>query len=140
MDIQAGIPKLAKEQSEEYIPQMMNLQALDAISFTKGCYMGQEVVARTKYLGKNKRAGSILFSETLAQIQSGATLELQLGENWRRIGTCLYSANSQGKSWIFAVLPNDLEANAVIRLQENPDVLFKLSPLPYSLGNLSDKS
>lgn len=133
MDIQAGLPKLTAEQSEEYVPQMMNLQALNAISFTKGCYMGQEVVARTKYLGKNKRAGAILVSDEESPVKSGATLELQLGENWRRIGTCLYSACSQGKTWIFAVLPNDLEANALIRPKEHPEIPFKLSPTPYLL-------
>lgn len=133
LDIQAGIPKLAAEQSEEYVPQMMNLQALNAISFTKGCYMGQEVVARTKYLGKNKRAGAILVSDNNFSANSGATLELKLGENWRRIGTCLYSANSENKSWIFAVLPNDLEADAVLRLQDSPDLIYRLFPLPYAL-------
>ena len=43
---------------------MLNLQALDAISFTKGCYIGQETVARLKYRGGNKRAAYILSAET----------------------------------------------------------------------------
>ncbi|UAA40065.1 tRNA-modifying protein YgfZ [Paraneptunicella aestuarii] len=143
LDIQAGIPKLNAELSEEYVPQMMNLQALNAISFKKGCYMGQEVVARTKYLGKNKRAGAILESAVEASIPPGETLELQLGENWRRIGTVLYSATESsatekntteaGKTWAFAVLPNDLEESPSIRLQSNPDIVFQVCPLPYSL-------
>ena len=133
LDIQAGIPKLNAELSEEFVPQMMNLQALNAISFKKGCYMGQEVVARTKYLGKNKRAGAILVSNENVEFSQGETLELQLGENWRRIGTLLYSANWQGKTWAFAVLPNDLENDANLRLQSNPDVTFEMTPLPYSL-------
>ncbi|MCY7296614.1 tRNA-modifying protein YgfZ [Alteromonas sp. a30] len=133
MDIQAGIPKLAQAQSEEYVPQMMNLQALNAISFNKGCYMGQEVVARTKYLGKNKRAGAILLSESEVNIESGDTFELQLGENWRRIGTCLYGASAHGKTWAFAVTPNDLEADSNIRLQNHPEAVFTLQKLPYVL-------
>ncbi len=133
MDIQAGIPKLAQAQSEEYVPQMMNMQALDAISFTKGCYMGQEVVARTKYLGKNKRAGAILMYPAGVEINAGDTFELQLGENWRRIGTCLYGATHDQKTWAFAVLPNDLEKDAVIRLQTQPDAHFALQTLPYEL-------
>jgi tRNA-modifying protein YgfZ len=56
LDIMLGIPWLAPESSEEFIPQMLNLDKLSGISFNKGCYTGQEVVARTHYLGKNKRA------------------------------------------------------------------------------------
>lgn len=131
--IQAGIPQLSAEQSEEYVPQMMNLQALNAISFTKGCYMGQEVVARTKYLGKNKRAGGILVSADPIAVASGDNLELQLGENWRRIGKCLYCATDDQQTWVFAVLPNDLGTDAVIRLQGADSSRFSLRPLPYAL-------
>lgn len=55
LNIQSGIPVLQKETSGSFVPQMLNLDHLDAISFTKGCYTGQEVVARMKYLGKLKR-------------------------------------------------------------------------------------
>jgi len=54
-DIQSGIPTLQEETSDIFVPQMLNLDHLDSISFTKGCYTGQEVVARMKYLGKLKK-------------------------------------------------------------------------------------
>jgi folate-binding protein YgfZ len=56
LDILSGLPWLTTETSEEFIPQMLNLDLLGGISFNKGCYTGQEVVARTHYLGKAKRA------------------------------------------------------------------------------------
>ena len=56
LDILSGIPWLTTETSEEFIPQMLNLDQLGGISFNKGCYTGQEIVARTHYLGKAKRA------------------------------------------------------------------------------------
>lgn len=55
LDILAGIPAIYSETSEAFVPQMVNLHALDGISFNKGCYPGQEVVARMHYLGKLKR-------------------------------------------------------------------------------------
>jgi tRNA-modifying protein YgfZ len=55
LDIITGIPWLSKATSEEFIPQMLNLDKLGGISFSKGCYTGQEIVARTHYLGKIKR-------------------------------------------------------------------------------------
>ncbi len=55
LDILSGIPWLTAETSEEFIPQMLNLDQLGGISYNKGCYTGQEIVARTHYLGKAKR-------------------------------------------------------------------------------------
>jgi folate-binding protein YgfZ len=54
-DIRAGIPTVLPETSEAFVPQMVNMQLIDGVSFTKGCYTGQEVVARMQYLGKLKR-------------------------------------------------------------------------------------
>ncbi|MCX7097812.1 MAG: folate-binding protein [Methylococcales bacterium] len=56
LDIVDGIPWLGLATSEEFIPQMLNLDELGGISYNKGCYTGQEIVARTHYLGKAKRA------------------------------------------------------------------------------------
>ncbi len=55
LDIRAGIPNLLPETCEAFVPQMTNMQLIDGVSFTKGCYTGQEIVARMQYLGKLKR-------------------------------------------------------------------------------------
>jgi len=55
LDIQAGLPSIHPQTSEEFIPQMLNLDVLDALNFKKGCYPGQEIIARMKYLGKLKQ-------------------------------------------------------------------------------------
>lgn len=55
LDIQAGQPVVRIKNVEAFVPQMINLQAVDGLSFKKGCYPGQEVVARMQYLGKLKR-------------------------------------------------------------------------------------
>jgi len=55
LDIRAGIPTVYPQTSDAFVPQMANLQLLDGVSFKKGCYTGQEVVARMQHLGKLKR-------------------------------------------------------------------------------------
>ncbi|HSH53692.1 MAG TPA: folate-binding protein [Methylotenera sp.] len=55
LEISAGIPEVTLKTQEEFVPQMLNLDALNAINYKKGCYTGQEIVARTHYLGKVKR-------------------------------------------------------------------------------------
>ena len=55
LDIEAGIPEIHPATREAFVPQMANLQLVDGVSFRKGCYPGQEIVARMQYLGKLKR-------------------------------------------------------------------------------------
>jgi folate-binding protein YgfZ len=53
--IRSGYPFIGPEQSEQFTPHMLNLDLLDAVSFDKGCYTGQEIVARTHHKGVTKR-------------------------------------------------------------------------------------
>lgn len=55
LDIQTGIPLISEATKEEFVPQMANFDQLGGVSFHKGCYPGQEIIARTQYLGKVKR-------------------------------------------------------------------------------------
>jgi folate-binding protein YgfZ len=55
LDVVAGIPEIFTPTADLFVPQMINLHHLGAISLSKGCYPGQEIVARSHYLGKVKR-------------------------------------------------------------------------------------
>ncbi len=55
LDIQSGFPLVTLATKEEFVPQMADFEKMGGVSFHKGCYPGQEVVARTQYLGKVKR-------------------------------------------------------------------------------------
>jgi tRNA-modifying protein YgfZ len=55
LEIQVGIPDVTLATQEQFVPQMLNLDILNGINFKKGCYTGQEIVARTHYLGSVKR-------------------------------------------------------------------------------------
>jgi len=54
-DVAAGLPQVFRASTEQFVPQMLNLDLIDGISFSKGCYTGQEIVARTQHLGRIKR-------------------------------------------------------------------------------------
>lgn len=70
-DIQSGIAHISDATSEELVPQMANMDLLGGVSFSKGCYPGQEIVARTHYLGKLKRR-TYLFSSDGRDVVAGA--------------------------------------------------------------------
>ncbi len=62
LDIKSGIPAIFPETKEKFTPQQVNLDLVEGVSFTKGCYPGQEVVARLHYLGKPSRR--MFYAET----------------------------------------------------------------------------
>ncbi|CAK9884311.1 MAG: tRNA-modifying protein YgfZ [Candidatus Erwinia impunctatus] len=134
LDIEAGLPVIDSATSAQFIPQATNLQALDAISFKKGCYSGQEMVARAKFRGANKRALFWLAgkADLLTEINSG--LELKLGDNWRRTGTVLAACRMRNQQlWIQAVLNNDLPAESEFHVPGEVTSQLSLQPLPYLL-------
>lgn len=132
----AARPSLVKATSQQFVPQMLNLQALHAISFTKGCYIGQETVARMRYLGKNKRATYLLKAESVIEpLTAGDNLQRALGENWRNTGVVLQCVSDKTQTFILAVLPNDITADDVIRCESSPNVTITQQQLPYSLSD-----
>jgi folate-binding protein YgfZ len=62
-DIQAGVPVVTAATQEQFVPQMVNLELLGGVNFKKGCYPGQEIVARSQYLGKLKRRTALVAIE-----------------------------------------------------------------------------
>ena len=78
LDILAGVPVIYPVTQERFVPQMCNLDALGGISFDKGCYTGQEIVARVHYRGAVKRHMSTVITPDQSWVP-GATIELPTG-------------------------------------------------------------
>ncbi len=133
LNIEAGIPVIDAANSGQFIPQATNLQALGGISFKKGCYTGQEMVARAKFRGANKRALWYLAGQASRVPEAGEDLELKMGDNWRRTGTVLAAVQlDDGRLLVQAVMNNDMEPDSVFRVREDVNTL-SIEPLPYSL-------
>ncbi|MCT4711435.1 tRNA-modifying protein YgfZ [Enterobacteriaceae bacterium H11S18] len=134
LDIEGGLAVIDSANSAQFIPQATNLQALGGISFKKGCYTGQEMVARAKFRGANKRALWYLAGTASRQPEAGEDLEMKMGDNWRRTGNVLAaSLLDDGRLLVQAVMNNDLEADSVFRVREDNGSELRIEPLPYSL-------
>jgi len=116
LDIQAGIPWLFKETSESFVPQMLNLDKLGAISFEKGCYTGQEIVARTHYLGKNKRAMYQASCATEVNIPPGCAIT-ESNDEASQLGTVILATKQTAASQLLVVLKD--QASDAKNLQLN---------------------
>lgn len=133
LDIQDGIPNLHTATLNQFIPQAMNMQSIEqAISFTKGCYLGQETVARAKYRGANKRALFIFTAKTEQTVEIGTALETKLENGWRETGIITSAVNFDENLWLQAVLNTPIESEQVFRLP-NSEILLQHQPLPYEL-------
>jgi tRNA-modifying protein YgfZ len=127
-DIRAGLPQIYAATSEAFVAQMLNLDLLDGISFTKGCYTGQEIIARTQHLGRIKRR---LFRLALPSGTWNIGQALRLADG--RQGRLTEVIESQGRSEALAVL--GVEASSTGAGDSPEEVLVQAAelPLPYAL-------
>ncbi|MBO2609004.1 tRNA-modifying protein YgfZ [Shewanella algae] len=133
LEILAAYPNLPASHMGQFVPQMCNLQAINGISFTKGCYMGQETVARMKYRGGNKRALYILKGKATVDVTPETTLEMALDEGFRKGGSIIEAVQRNGELLLTAVLANDTEVGAKFRIADDENSELTVLPLPYSL-------
>lgn len=133
LEIAAGYPNLAASHASQYVPQMCNLQAVNGISFNKGCYMGQETIARMKYRGGNKRALYILRGHTSLQITLASGLEIAMEDSFRRGGQIIEFVQRGNQVLLTAVLPNDTPNDTQLRFADDEQSHLTIQALPYSL-------
>lgn len=134
--IHAAEPQVGPATQEQFVPQMINLELLGGVNFNKGCYPGQEIVARTKYLGKIKRRAA------LARIDDAGA----------RPGDEVFSPldPSQPCGMVVNVAPNGIggadalveiklaQMNEEVRLGSADGAPVMFLPMPYSLDAIDD--
>jgi tRNA-modifying protein YgfZ len=118
-DIQAGIPNLTPETQDRFIAQHAGVDLLDGISFTKGCFTGQEVIARLHYLGQAKRFLVLGTSSTAPE--TGHRLLRTTDDT--PVGEVVESMMSSGQSHWLAVLQGGAFAPADLQLSSDQPVI-----------------
>jgi tRNA-modifying protein YgfZ len=123
----AARPLINLEQSETILPQWLNMQSTGGISFTKGCYTGQEIVARMQYKGKSKK------QLTLATWQGNLDVTKNIvDEQGKNIGQIFAATHFQETNYAQVILNID-PSDAEQLLLDNKAIT--LLPLPYSLDS-----
>ena len=139
LDIQAGLPSLTSATSDAFVPQMANLDILDGISFHKGCYVGQEIVARMHYLGRLKRRMFRYWLDTERLPAAGAELFTAALHDEQSVGQIVSSAPSpNGGSEALAILTLAYAATD-LRLADQSACKIEQWPLPYALPSDNSK-
>ncbi len=137
LDIQAGIPVILPQAREAFVPQMTNLQLIDGVSFQKGCYTGQEIVARMQYLGKLKRR--MYLARVATDSRPAGDEEIFAADNAQQSAGKLLSAapHPDGGYAMLVVLQiasaEDDEVGLHLGSVDGPQLELETLPYPYAV-------
>jgi hypothetical protein len=129
-DVRDGLPEITPATSGSFVPQMVNLDLLDGISFKKGCYTGQEIVARTHYLGRVKRR-MLRFAVEDAIAAAGEPVLAERGV----VGQVVLAAATGTGAELLAVISLD-DLSGPLHLGESMQQPLQRLPLPYPIPEL----
>ncbi|MEY3219758.1 MAG: hypothetical protein RIT27_1115 [Pseudomonadota bacterium] len=128
LEILNGIPQITSTTTDLFTPHMLNLQAIEGVSFKKGCYVGQEIVSRTQYLGKVKRR--IFLAKVASQTPTiGDNLVVEGEENTAQIVNV--APHFDGDCYLLAVISNAAVEMNKVHLSSGEPLIFL--DLPYAV-------
>jgi folate-binding protein YgfZ len=132
LEIRDGMPLVTAPMQGQLVPQMANLELLGGVSFQKGCYPGQEVVARTQYLGKSKRRMFLARIDGAAPAPGDPLYSEELGD--QASGVILNAAPApDGGHDVLAVVHAPSAAASTVRLGSLTGAPLQFRPLPYTV-------
>ena len=133
LDIEAGIPVITPDTQEAYVPQMVNLDLVGGVSYTKGCYPGQEIVARTHYLGKLKQRMYRVRVSAESVVPGDPLYSHAFGPD-QASGAILHANGSEGDSReALAVLQKSAVAPGSLHFRSPDGPEVEVLSLPYPL-------
>lgn len=140
-DIQAGVPQIVPATQEKFVPQMINFELIGGVNFKKGCYPGQEIVARSQYLGKPKRRmmlATVEGEEAAATLQAG--LDIFSSDDPEQPCGMIVNAAPSGKGSISCLVEIKLAAQdgGAIHAGSASGPLLHFHSLPYSLAESAE--
>lgn len=133
LDIEQGIAVITAATQEEFVPQMVNLDLIGGVSYSKGCYPGQEIVARTHYLGRSKQRMHRVQSNSPDAMAPGDRLYSAAYGSEQASGTIVSAETTESGYQALAVIQNAAIASGDIRWGSPQGVTLTIQPLPYSI-------
>lgn len=135
-EIMAGIPRITDKNQELFVPQMVNFELIGGVNFKKGCYPGQEIIARSQYLGKLKRR---MFIAEIASNDVQAGMEVFSSTDASQPCGTIVNAEIQDENNYICVVEMKLADQEAgnIHLGSNTASTLKFLPLPYPMLDIT---
>lgn len=134
LNIQAGIPFIDAGSSEEFVPQMANMELINGVSFTKGCYTGQEIVARMHYLGKLKKRCYKVHIDTETKPHTGDKLFAEEAKAGQNTGAIIQAEKNPAGGYDALAVIQIADAESKLFLNDANGPAITLKELPYSFS------
>jgi hypothetical protein len=132
IDIRNGFPWIAAPTQDHFVPQMVNLELLGGVNFHKGCYPGQEIVARTQYLGQPKRR-LFLAGASIDSLPSPGDELFSDDLPGQATGMVLNAARSPGGGVdLLAVVQVESRNSSIVHLDSPAGPVLRFHELPYA--------
>lgn len=134
-EIHAGVPQIGTGTQEQFVPQMVNFELLGGVNFKKGCYPGQEIVARSQYLGKLKRRTALA---TIGDLSVAPGAEVYAPADPEQPCGMVVNTARNGAGGVDALVEMKLEALEAgdVRFGSATGPALQFKPLPYLLDKL----
>ena len=131
LNVHAGVPVVLPATQEQFVPQMANLEVIGGVNFKKGCYPGQEIVARMQYLGKLKRR--MYLAHVAGEAKPGDELYSAEMEGQACGMVANASPSPEGGSDVLAVVQISSHDEQTVHLGSLQGEALEFQPLPYAL-------
>ncbi|MBY0575564.1 MAG: folate-binding protein [Gallionellaceae bacterium] len=133
LDIRSGIPVILPQTQEQFVPQMVNFEAIGGVNFKKGCYPGQEIVARIQYLGKVKRRMYLAHFDSSETPQPGDEL-FSADIEGQASGMIANASPAPGGGYdVLAVVQAPSQETQTVHLKSLQGEALQFLPPPYPL-------
>jgi tRNA-modifying protein YgfZ len=136
LNIQSGIPFIDSTTSEEFVPQMANMELINGVSFSKGCFTGQEIVARMHYLGKLKKRCYKIHIETDSKPVAGDRLFAEEAKAGQNTGMLIQAERNpeSGYDALAVIQLADIESRLFLHDAGGPAVTVEELPYSFETG------
>ena len=131
LEVMSGVARVNAATSGQFVPQMLNFELVGGVDFKKGCYPGQEIVARSQYLGKLKRRGFLLHGDV--PLQGGQEVYWSGDEAQPAGMVALASAHPEAGFDAIVELKSAVLGSGNLHLGAPRGPLLQPLPLPYAL-------
>lgn len=134
-EIIAGLPQVVEATREQFVPQMINFELVGGVNFKKGCYPGQEVVARSQYLGKTKRRTVLAFCNDSTEPPASAGMEVFSSADPAQPCGMVVNAEAGPDGRMACLVELKMEAlSASVHLRSVNGPVLEFGELPYALN------
>lgn len=131
LEVRSALPRVTAATIEQFVPQMVNLELLEGVNFKKGCYPGQEVVARSQYRGTTKRRAFLFDAQ--AEAAPGQEVFAAGDDPAQPSGMVVDAATLQGRTAALVELKLAALGAASLHLRSPDGPALQRAPLPYDV-------